>query len=101
MQRWVWTNDKPYFSYAEVSAFYSRTDTGKWGNSHANKFHFGKERGYCPCRKGACHGCVALRTKALFILGFGGLSIKASSILVLDWLRNKALFILGLGGLSI
>ena len=36
---------------------YSRTDTG---NSHANKFHFGKDRGYCPCRKGACHGCVAL-----------------------------------------
>ena len=34
---------------------YSRTDTGKWGNSHANKFHFRKERGYCPCRKGASY----------------------------------------------
>ena len=37
---------------------YSRTDTGKWGNSHANKL---KERGYYPCLTGACHGCVALR----------------------------------------
>ena len=28
----------------------------------------------------------------LFILGFGGLRIKASSILVLDWLGTKALY---------
>ena len=35
-ERWVWTNEKPYFSYVEISAL--RTDTG---NSHANKFHFG------------------------------------------------------------
>ena len=55
-ERWVWTNEKPYISYVEISAL--RTDTG---NSHANKFHFGKDRGYCPCRKGAYHGCVALK----------------------------------------
>ena len=25
-ERWVWTNEKPYFSYVEISAL--RTDTG-------------------------------------------------------------------------
>ena len=60
-EHWVWTNEKPYFSYVEVSAL--RTDTGKWGNSHAKKFHFGKDRGYCPYHKGACHGCVALNQR--------------------------------------
>ena len=38
-ERWVWTNEKPYFSYVEISALL-RTDTGI---SHANKFHFGKD----------------------------------------------------------
>ena len=36
-ERWVWSNEKPYFSYVEISAL--RIDTG---NSHTNKkFHFG------------------------------------------------------------
>ena len=60
MQRWVWTNEKPYFSFAEVCALLTYW-RGKWGNSHANRFLFGKDRDYCPCRKGACHGCVTLK----------------------------------------
>ena len=60
VQRWVWTNEKPYFSFAEVCALILTYWRGKWGNSYANRFLFGKERGYCPCRKGACHGCVTL-----------------------------------------
>ena len=75
MHSWVWTNEKPYFSYAEVMLEfgawlvpYSRAYAGKWGNSHVNKFHFGEERGYCPCSKGACHGCVALTRRFCLIL---------------------------------
>ena len=39
--------------------------------------------------------------KALFILGFDGLRIKASSTLALDWLGTEALYNLGVDGLRI
>ena len=37
---------------------YSRTDAGKWGDSHANKFYLRKRAWLLPMH--ACHGCVAL-----------------------------------------
>ena len=36
-ERWVWTNEKPYFSYVEVSALLTYLH-GKMGDSHAYKF---------------------------------------------------------------
>ena len=43
---------------------------------------------------------IDLTTEAI-ILGFGGLRMKASTILVLDWLGTKALYNLGVDGLRI